>query len=83
MEIDIRDGKLEDITVIRFADQEHKGSFQSHKLERRSAYHKLERRSTYIVIEDGFAEGQAINSKEHAENLIKALKKAVELSWLE
>lgn len=64
--LDIRGEVEEAITEIKFADEE--AMF-------------IRPVSNYVTIRDDL-DCIIIDNKEHAENLIKALKKAIELGWL-
>lgn len=46
------------------------------------AYRIFNSDSNYVGISDSMGEVVIINGKEHAQNLIKALNKAIELGWL-
>lgn len=72
--IDIRAAAKEDITEIVFADD----------LSREDCVqaYQIYRQLGYITIND-INDCLIINSKEHAQNLIKALEKAIELGWVE
>lgn len=69
MEIDIR-GKVNDFEIkkIIFSDY---SDFNCYNLEKGSERVTIESGTDYIYIQD----------KESAENLIKALQKAIELNW--
>jgi len=71
--IDVR-GDLTNVSEIRFAD---KDAFDYCPDVIRGG----ERRQTLLVETDSDRE-LVIKDKEHAENLIKALNKAIELGWL-
>lgn len=72
---DVRSAKQYPITVIKFADafdSDYNQAFTVCRLDN----------SNCIKIEDDLEEFVIITSKEHAENLKKALDKAIELGWL-
>ena len=78
--IDIREETKEEINAIVFADDYYnnkEGDEQANVIVRDYTADQK-----FIKIMDTW-ECVIINSKEHAENLIKALNKAIELGWLE
>lgn len=75
---DVRNSGNEGITEIVFADEEDtQGFVQAYRLN-----FGCFREDNPIAIDDG-ENCVIINTKEHAENLIKALRKAIELGWIE
>jgi hypothetical protein len=73
MEFDIRNNPAEKITVIRFADNSDDYYVASGIL--RNSHGGVE------VIDIETERDLRVRSKEHAQNLIKALNKAIELGW--
>lgn len=78
VEIDVRVNQDSDPVYIRFADV---GDFGDSYTATRLNQFDNER---ITIEEDDLKRGDAvaINSAEHAQNLIKALNKAIELGWL-
>lgn len=72
MEVDIRDVSVE-VDVIRFADQEHDSCGQADVLE--LIFDEVR------VRESTNGDYVRVNSVEHAEHLITALKLAIEKEW--
>jgi len=73
---DVRTEQAEMITEIRFADT-HSDYFAADVLR----FMEWERNVIEICAE-GEESTLKVTSKEHAQNLIKALEKAIELGWL-
>lgn len=74
MEIDIRKEQTEEVKTIRFWEDEDGYSYYA------SMLHKNREGAD---IEEGVSgDTVAIQNKEHAEMLIKALQKAISLGWL-
>jgi hypothetical protein len=71
---DVREDKYEEITEIVFANE--------HNDEGTSQAYSVHKESGYVEIHDNL-EFVIVDSKEHAQNLIKALEKAISLGWLE
>ncbi len=71
--IDIREQGEDAVDTIVFADAEDSDDV--------AQAHHVRWRSNYFTIEDSY-ESVVINSKEHALDLIKAIKKAIELEWV-
>ncbi len=71
---DVRDS-VEEITEIVFAEAMDEDDDPNAYL--------LQHCRSFIAIVDGLHSEVFINDKEHAQNLIKALNKAIELGWLE
>lgn len=76
--IDIRNEVDDKVTVIVFADGEGADGITQAKAIALYDYNGV----PYVSIEDMDGDVVIINSKEHAQNLIKALNKAIELGWL-
>jgi hypothetical protein len=81
--LDVRNDKVQEFTTIRFADQTGRNSVtHAHELM------KWENSSNMIVVADSDYDVDesmgyvVVSSAEHANDLIKALKKAIELGWL-
>lgn len=76
--LDIRSESHEEITEIIFAEREDiDGDFQAYMICPAMSC------NGFITIYDGEdTESVSISSIEHAENLIKALRKAIELGWV-
>ena len=78
---DVREENNEEITMIVFAEEEDAdGDFQACTIVE-AAF----KGSGYICIYDTYdrsEESVSISSIEHAENLVKALSKAIELGWI-
>lgn len=77
---DVRNNPVEEITEIVFAEPRHNdedNTPQAYSIEVGG-----EIRGDFVAISDAGGECVFINSKEHAENLIKALNKAIELNWV-
>lgn len=75
---DIRNNNIKEITEIIFANEKGADGYeQANKITK-----EILNNDPYICIVDGYAERIAINSVEHAQYLIKALNKAIELGWL-
>lgn len=74
---DVRNNPVEEITQIVFAE-----SRLDDEDSPPQAYKLVTSPLDYIALYDGVGEHVFINSKEHAENLIKALNKAIELGWV-
>lgn len=72
MEFDIRTNQAEEISVLRFADDNSDEYTANGILNNQGV----------IVLSD-IVEGRALQicSEEHAQNLIKAINKAIELGW--
>lgn len=70
---DVRNSNTEEITEIVFADNDEKEYIPF--IVQKNGFYGMDicAESLYVGIE----------SKEHAENLIKALRKAIELGWVE
>lgn len=75
-EFDVREDAVVVIDAVRFADGNSNGVRVACKLE------KHDRCNGYVKIHDQ-GEYVLVTSKEHAENLKKALDKVIELGWLE
>lgn len=75
---DIREKDNSGITEIIFAEREDiDGAFQAYTI------HHAPGCNGFITIYDGDdTESVSVSSVEHAENLIKALRKAIELGWI-
>lgn len=77
-EIDVRVTKEAPIEYIRFAD-ENPYNYTATRIKKGNR----DTPDGVSIEEDDGGEGDvAIHSKEHGENLIKALQKAIELGWL-
>lgn len=77
MNFDIRDMTNKEVTMITFADDEHdNGTTQAYYLE------KADHSDDVIKIYDGQDDYVYLTSKDHAEHLIKAIHKAIDLGWL-
>ena len=78
---DVREEDNEEITKIVFAHEEDfEGDLQACKI-----VEAVSSGSGYICIYytyDCSEESVSISSKQHAENLIKSLRKAIELGWI-
>jgi len=75
MKFDVRDAEQEEITEIVFGEYE-QGCHNRHAC-------LLDRGEGQVYINnEGCSYFVALNSKEHALNLIKALNKAIELGWV-
>lgn len=83
--IDVRGGFVQTVEEIRFADKlSARGYVQSYKLVTNEDF------GNSVVIADDEYEGFTLDKgavlvigKEHGENLIKAIQKAIELEWLQ
>ena len=75
MEFDIRAGQAEEITVIRFADDNDYYHTASGILRNN--------RGGVEVIDIETERDLRVRSEEHAQNLIKALNKAIALGWFD
>lgn len=77
--IDIRNKVQEEVTEIIFADEKGQDTVvQAYKIEKYSDCGL----NPYILIVDGEQCDIVVNTVEHANNLIKALNKAIALGWL-
>lgn len=75
---DVRCGNLAEIDVIRFADDHDNGcGDQASSLRKSDEFGALE------IVEDGNCDYVRIRSRDHAELLIQALEKAIDLKWVE
>jgi len=78
--IDVRNGPIESITEIKFADYDDQyGYHQASHITRHIDY---DDNSTVRLIEGAGGDYIRVNSQAHAQDLIKALEKAIELGWL-
>ena len=76
---DIREEDSSEITEIVFADPSGKDGFsQANKL----IIDEYEGKDYIQILDEESDNAVYINTKEHAENLIKALRKAIELGWV-
>lgn len=76
---DIREEDNSEITEIVFADPSGKDGFsQANKL----IIDEYEGKDYIQFLDEESDNAVYINTKEHAENLIKALRKAIELGWV-
>lgn len=78
-DFDIRNVEKEDITRIVFAeDEDQENEAQACCINKGSYGYS----NPYVIITDGVGDEVIINSVEHANNLIAALRKAIELGWI-
>jgi hypothetical protein len=76
-ELDIRNLDVDEVTSIRFANKRSNcGGYQANIIEGSSF------KGEYIRLADDNDEYVIVYSTQHAKDLIKALEKAIELSWI-
>lgn len=76
---DVRKQSEECVDTLIFADE---NSLDDEPQAYKVFHSQHNKFGSYIEIMDGEGDVVIINNKEHAENLIKALNKAVELGWI-
>lgn len=74
---DVRGEKNEEVDTIIFAERNDRdGDEQAYRLSKSTF-------DGFVLIEDSGSDSVVLSSKEHAQNLIKAVEKAIDLGWLQ